>query len=48
LSSRSGADFPGIGDQHGLHDSNVVMVAWDGKTKDWIPLSKLGSVPLKP
>jgi branched-chain amino acid transport system substrate-binding protein len=36
------------GDQHGLSDANVVMVAWDPKTKDWLPLSRLGSIPLKP
>lgn len=49
-------NFPGIdgvydfslGDQHGLSDNNVVMVAWDPKTKDWIPRSRLGSVPIKP
>lgn len=36
------------GDQHGLTDSSVVMVAWDPKTKDWVPLSRLGAIPLKP
>jgi branched-chain amino acid transport system substrate-binding protein len=41
-------DFSANPDQHGLSDTNVVMVAWDGKTKEWIPLSKLGSIPLKP
>jgi branched-chain amino acid transport system substrate-binding protein len=40
-------DFTALPDQHGLSDTNVVMVAWDGKTKDWTPLSKMGSVPLK-
>ena len=41
-------DFTALPDQHGLSDNNVVMVAWDPKTKDWLPLSRLGSVPLKP
>ncbi len=40
-------DFTAIPDQHGLSAHNVVMVGWDGKTKDWFPQSKLGSVPLK-
>ena len=40
-------DFSDPADQHGLSDRNVVMVAWDGKTKGWIPLSGLGSVPVK-
>jgi hypothetical protein len=40
-------DFTANPDQHGLSDNNVVMVAWDGKTKDWVPLSRLGSIPLK-
>jgi branched-chain amino acid transport system substrate-binding protein len=38
--------FTALPDQHGLSDTNVVMVAWDGKTKDWTPLSKMGSIPL--
>jgi len=37
-----------IGDQHGLTDANVVMVAWNPKAKDWVPLSGLGSIPLRP
>lgn len=37
-----------IGDQHGLTDANVVMVGWDATAKGWTPLSKLGSIPLKP
>jgi len=41
-------DFVGIPDQHGLSDDNVVMVGWNPKAKDWFPLSRLGSVPLKP
>lgn len=48
-------DFAGIdgvydfslGDQHGLTDANVVMVAWDPAVKGWVPLSRLGSIPLK-
>jgi branched-chain amino acid transport system substrate-binding protein len=36
------------GDQHGLTDKSVMMVAWDPKTKGWIPLSRLGGEPLKP
>lgn len=39
-------DFTALPDQHGLSDNNVVMVGWDSKTKDWYPLSKLGSIPL--
>jgi hypothetical protein len=41
-------DFATLPDQHGLSDTNVVMVAWNPKTKDWTPLSRLGTVPLKP
>jgi branched-chain amino acid transport system substrate-binding protein len=40
-------DFRAQPDQHGLSDQNVVMVAWDPKTKDWRPLSRLASVPIK-
>jgi len=40
-------NFADPSDQHGLSDRNVVMVGWDGKTKGWIPLSGLGSVPVK-
>jgi branched-chain amino acid transport system substrate-binding protein len=40
-------DFSAPADQHGLSDQNVVMVSWDGKSKGWIPLSGLGSVPIK-
>jgi hypothetical protein len=36
-----------IGDQHGLSDSNVVMVGWDPKAKDWVPLSRLGAIPVR-
>jgi branched-chain amino acid transport system substrate-binding protein len=36
-----------IGDQHGLSDTNVVMVAWDPKSKDWVAVSRLGSIPVK-
>ena len=49
---RSYAGIDGVydfssGDQHGLSDANVVMVAWDPKSKDWVALSGLGSIPLK-
>lgn len=37
-----------IGDQHGLTDASVVMVAWESATKSWAALSKLGAIPLKP
>lgn len=40
-------DFTTLPDQHGLSDNNVVMVAWNPKTKDWIPLSRLGTIPIK-
>ena len=40
-------DF-GIGDQHGLSDKNTVMIAFDPKTRGWLPLSRLGGSPLKP
>jgi len=36
------------GDQHGLSDKDVVMIAWDPKTRGWLALSKVGGAPLKP